>query len=69
LPNLGNARVTFEEHQKILAREFNPELHDYYQTLWHLGGSQTDMAKRAKKLAALHFLRSQFVCSSFSSLE
>jgi integrase len=36
--------VTFEEHQKILAREFNPELHAYYEMLWHLGGSQTDMA-------------------------
>ena len=36
--------VTFEEHQKILACEHNPELHDYYEILWHLGGSQTDMA-------------------------
>jgi integrase len=36
--------VTFEEHQKILACEFNPELHAYYEMLWHLGGSQTDMA-------------------------
>jgi hypothetical protein len=36
--------VTFAEHQKILAREFNPELHAYYEMLWHLGGSQTDMA-------------------------
>jgi len=36
--------VTFDEHQKILACEFNPELHDYYEMLWHLGGSQTDVA-------------------------
>jgi integrase len=36
--------VTLEEHQKILAREFNPELHAYFEMLWHLGGSQTDMA-------------------------
>ena len=36
--------ITSEEHQKILAREFNPELHAYYEMLWHLGGSQTDMA-------------------------
>jgi integrase len=36
--------VTFEEHQKILACEHNPELHDYYEMLWHLGGSQTDVA-------------------------
>jgi len=36
--------ITFEEHQKILASEHNPELHDFYEILWHLGGSQTDMA-------------------------
>ena len=36
--------VTLAEHQKILAREHNPELHAYYEMLWHLGGSQTDMA-------------------------
>jgi integrase len=36
--------ITFEEHQKIQAREHNPELHAYYEMLWHLGGSQTDMA-------------------------
>ena len=36
--------ITWDEHQKILAREYNPELHAYYEMLWHLGGSQTDMA-------------------------
>lgn len=36
--------VTVEEHQKILACEHNSELHDYYEILWHLGGSQTDVA-------------------------
>ncbi len=36
--------ITGEEHEKILAGEHNPELHDYYELLWHLGGSQTDMA-------------------------
>jgi integrase len=36
--------ITSEEHQRILAREHNPELHAYYEMLWHLGGSQTDMA-------------------------
>ena len=36
--------VTWDEHQKILAGESNPELRDYYEVLWHLGGSQTDMA-------------------------
>jgi len=33
-----------EEHQKIVAGESNAELKDYYELLWHLGGSQTDMA-------------------------
>ncbi len=36
--------VTWEEHQKILAGESNHELRAYYDLLWHLGGSQTDMA-------------------------
>ena len=36
--------VTWEEHQKIVAGESNEELQDFYELLWHLGGSQTDMA-------------------------
>jgi integrase len=36
--------ITWDEHQKILAGERNLELRAYYQLLWHLGGSQTDMA-------------------------
>jgi integrase len=36
--------ITWAEHQKILAGESNEELRDYYELLWHLGGSQTDMA-------------------------
>jgi integrase len=36
--------ITWEEHQKILAGENNPEWHDYYELLWHLGGSQSDVA-------------------------
>jgi integrase len=36
--------ITFDEHQKILASERNPEWHAYYEMLWHLGGSQTDIA-------------------------
>jgi len=36
--------ITWEEHQRILTGESNPELRDYYELLWHLGGSQTDMA-------------------------
>jgi len=36
--------VTLEEHQKILAGEANPEWHAFYELLWYLGGSQTDIA-------------------------
>jgi integrase len=36
--------VTLAEHQAIVNRERNPELHDLYALLWHTGGSQTDIA-------------------------
>ena len=36
--------ITWDEHQKILADESNNELREYYKLLWHLGGSQTDIA-------------------------
>ncbi len=36
--------VTPEEHQRILASEQNPEWRAFYELLWHLGGSQTDVA-------------------------
>ncbi len=36
--------ITLDEHQRILAREYNPELNNYYEMLWHLGGSQSDVA-------------------------
>jgi len=36
--------ITLEEHQKIITREKNPERRDFYELLWHLGGSQTDVA-------------------------
>ena len=36
--------ITFEEHQKIINREFNPATRAYYELLWHLGGAQTDVA-------------------------
>jgi hypothetical protein len=36
--------ITWEEHQKIVAGERNVELRAFYELLWHLGGSQTDMA-------------------------
>ncbi|HEY3855971.1 MAG TPA: tyrosine-type recombinase/integrase [Verrucomicrobiae bacterium] len=37
--------ITPEEHRKIVEREHNPEIRAYYQLLWHLGGSQTDIAE------------------------
>ena len=36
--------ITFEEHQKIIARERNPATRAFYELLWHLGGSQSDIA-------------------------
>jgi integrase len=36
--------ITREEHEKIIARETNPERRDFYELCWHLGGSQTDIA-------------------------
>jgi hypothetical protein len=37
--------ITAEEHRIITEREHNPEIRAYYQLLWHLGGSQTDIAE------------------------
>ncbi|MGA2544493.1 MAG: tyrosine-type recombinase/integrase [Verrucomicrobiota bacterium] len=36
--------VTQDEHSRIIAREKNLERRDYYELLWQLGGSQTDVA-------------------------
>lgn len=36
--------ITFEEHQKIIARERNPATRAFYQLLWYLGGAQSDVA-------------------------
>jgi len=36
--------ITFDGYQKIIDREKNPERKLFYQLLWHLGGSQTDVA-------------------------
>ncbi len=36
--------ITWEEHQKIIQRELNPERKAFYELLWHIGGSQTDIA-------------------------
>ena len=36
--------ITAEEHHAIVAREPNVETRSFYELLWHLGGSQTDVA-------------------------
>jgi integrase len=36
--------ITFAEHVQIVDREKNPELRAFYELLWHLGGSQSDVA-------------------------
>jgi hypothetical protein len=36
--------ITSEEHQAVLAQEKNPEYYKHYQLLWHLDGSQSDVA-------------------------
>jgi integrase len=36
--------ITGAEHEAIVARELNPERHDFYELLWHTGASQTDAA-------------------------
>lgn len=36
--------ITLAEHQKILAREGNPSTRAFLELLWHLGGSQSDIA-------------------------
>ena len=36
--------ITFAEHADIVERERNPERKAFFELLWHLGGSQSDMA-------------------------
>jgi integrase len=36
--------ITWEEHQRIITAEVNPERKAFYQLCWHLGGSQGDIA-------------------------
>jgi integrase len=36
--------ITWEEHQKVLAAEVNPERKSLYRLCWHLGASQGDIA-------------------------
>lgn len=36
--------ISWEEHQAVVAREPNAETRSFYELLWHLGGSQSDVA-------------------------
>ncbi len=36
--------ITFEEHQRTIGREQNPERRAFYELAWHLGVSQMDLA-------------------------
>jgi integrase len=40
----GKRATKYEEHQRIVAREHNPERRTFYELCWHLGGSQSDVA-------------------------
>jgi integrase len=37
--------ITRDEHERIVQRETNPERRLFYVLCWHLGGSQTDVAR------------------------
>ena len=37
--------ITWDEHQRIVQREGNPERRGFYELCWLLGGSQGDIAK------------------------
>jgi site-specific recombinase XerD len=39
----GNA-IKGDEHRRIVEREQNPERRAFYELLWHMGGSQSDVA-------------------------
>jgi len=36
--------ITLAEHQKIINREYNSGIRAFYELLWYLGGSQSDIA-------------------------
>jgi len=35
--------ITWEEHQKLLAREKDPEKHAFLELIWHVGAAQIDL--------------------------
>ena len=38
--------ITLDEHERILAREKNPDMRAFLKCCWHVGGSQSDMARQ-----------------------
>jgi len=40
---------TWDEYQKILAKEQNPERARYYEVLWQTGGAPVDIANLTEK--------------------
>jgi hypothetical protein len=56
--------ITFEEHQKTINREHNPVTRAFYQLLWHLGGSQTDIRSQTILDARRRCLRLYNRCKS-----
>jgi len=43
--------ITLDEHTRIIERERNEELKAFYSLLWHLGGSQSDIASSRPKIS------------------
>jgi hypothetical protein len=37
--------ISLQEHERILAREKNPERRAFYELAWHVGASQSDLAQ------------------------
>ena len=45
----GRRAITWDEHLKIVSGEKNPEWRGYYNLLWHVGVSQSDVANLCAK--------------------
>ncbi|MCE0498938.1 MAG: hypothetical protein LV481_13440 [Methylacidiphilales bacterium] len=48
--------ITWDEHQKIMAKKRNPEQARYYQVLWHNGGAPVDIAIKGRTITAVNVL-------------
>ncbi len=53
--------ITFEEHQRIIAIEWDLERKAFFELLWHLGGAQSDIA--GLKAEAIDFAQRTVVYS------